>query len=1338
MRKNLFKIIHYVMLFVITLTFSLPPQLAQAQVVAPSVIGAMSYNPVIIKGVNLDPQNPLKFDFIIDRGSGSTTPLVGPQGVLTTTGETGNSFAVESQKLIRYFLASLTIPQKDMWVNLSPNEPDRIVPKTFGNTEMGRDLLAQDFMLKQLTASLMSPDGEVGRKFWDKIYSSLSRDPRLRGDLLDIPTDIFNKVWIVPSKAKIYEHTKGAFITETEFKVMTEMDYNAAIKQTVIPAKAGPRLKHSGVTTQNFKADNRGDLMSPVVKEIIIPAIEQEVNHGKTFANLRQIYNSLILAMWYKEKVKKSVLGQAYNNKEKTSGLEVASSEKQKIYEQYLEAFRKGATNAIKEEYDPATQQIVAKKYFSGGIRGDKAQISFATRSDVDEAMKTAGETVDYAMQIEPVGVQAVDSAMKTTVLEVAAKNPLSAKPEYAAQILGQGGKSTISLLPGKYFIQAGHREPLWFEIKKIFYILGHFKVWIPQGYDNADVMGEKLLKDMRFPSFVKNPLAYVVNKRENVEMQWIEGNGVSSSAVAVRRDIYNGGKLLNEEAVECSIISPEIRIPLASLKGREIHFDLGKISLGKHGELNVAEKASEQFGRTIWDPKTGNISSGGQNYVSVQIEDDELVITALARTPILFYMLEPQVDLNKGGAVPVIYSPEIYSDEEIAIAIRKWAKETYLLGGAQDRTLKCLGIITDFRYGSASRIAALETIQMDDYSKSDFAARQLRWLKIQIAINSAWQDDDIKVKIAAKAAANRFRNFIHANEWGLYSRTLQETLHNIYQGNDEGQGKIKNLRITKNGYDQTSIDRKILFMDISQKKIALEIPSEEGKLFLTIEGGIITYWQGADIVEKPRNTFEFKLGKLRSNGIMNDSVKIKLSPNRDTADVEVGYYGGMDPRTSISFDVTDYEKSPALDQFKRDIAIGKIQWDKVIQIDIIYNQKLEGKVLTFVRKSSPFFPETPDAFLGMVENGQRNIQTIKISQGIFKGATTKHSYPIDAAMISAKHLSPQYWMGKYQSFKAGWIAAKIQTLYGIDVSPVEGLDDGWTNIMYLKKVILRNGHDIVASYRGGFLGKEKGERSLFLVPNAMVFKNAKISDIDLLHLSKPDDYPGIEEFVRQIVENSQRDIVNARSEWGLDAKLALVEKNRNTYAIILVKTDTEYRIHVIPAPRKSVINKIRTIKDLWDMLVETEQKGPGTNQGVIFLNKNIWDFQKSNFWDYVTSEQIQDTIQFNNPQEFAWLKSTISQMLKPDSARTVATGDNTQAMARKIIDSNTANESNEKVKDGGIDLNAARLNVDQAGRGFEYHVDPFMLQRFIDAPGVLPVILNIKPIVNLSLFLGL
>ncbi|MBF0479671.1 MAG: hypothetical protein HQL26_09330 [Candidatus Omnitrophica bacterium] len=95
------KVISSILLIVISLTFTVPPQYAQAQLalsssnglaVMPGIVTTANFVPAIIKGVNLDPQNPLKFDFIVDKG----TELL-----------PNDAFKKETQKLVRYFLASL-------------------------------------------------------------------------------------------------------------------------------------------------------------------------------------------------------------------------------------------------------------------------------------------------------------------------------------------------------------------------------------------------------------------------------------------------------------------------------------------------------------------------------------------------------------------------------------------------------------------------------------------------------------------------------------------------------------------------------------------------------------------------------------------------------------------------------------------------------------------------------------------------------------------------------------------------------------------------------------------------------------------------------------------------------------------------------------------------------------------------------------------------------------------------------------------------------------------------------------------------------------------------------
>ena len=142
-----------------------------------------SFNPPILKGIKVHPDNPFRFDFILDKGD--MDPVIPAKA-----GIQDMALKQESEKLIKYFLASLTVPEKDLWVNLSPYEKDRIVPQSFGLTEMGRDLLAQDYLLKQITASLIYPEDEFGKKFWKRVYEEAAK----KFGTTNIPVNTFNKV----------------------------------------------------------------------------------------------------------------------------------------------------------------------------------------------------------------------------------------------------------------------------------------------------------------------------------------------------------------------------------------------------------------------------------------------------------------------------------------------------------------------------------------------------------------------------------------------------------------------------------------------------------------------------------------------------------------------------------------------------------------------------------------------------------------------------------------------------------------------------------------------------------------------------------------------------------------------------------------------------------------------------------------------------------------------------------------------------------------------------------------------------------------------------------------
>ena len=262
----------------------------------------------LLKGLRFDLANPLNFDFILD--------LVDEKNIDNQ----------QAQRLMNYFLAALTIPEQDVWVNLSPSEEDRIIPDSLSVTDLGRDMLGQDYMLKQLSSSLTHPDTETGQEYWSNIV----------GDVL--APSLSGKIWVKPDQSVVYENGNVAYIKTATLKVVTEDE--------------------SGLGS-------------------ILGKIEEDVNNGKNFAKLRQLYHTTLLAVWFKQKFKDSFY-RNYIDQNKISGIDIEDKQiKEKIYNLYTEAYRKGVYNYIKKERDLTTKRKVNRHYFSGGIAnlGSKLQI---------------------------------------------------------------------------------------------------------------------------------------------------------------------------------------------------------------------------------------------------------------------------------------------------------------------------------------------------------------------------------------------------------------------------------------------------------------------------------------------------------------------------------------------------------------------------------------------------------------------------------------------------------------------------------------------------------------------------------------------------------------------------------------------------------------------------------------------------------------------------------------------------------------------------------------------------------------------------------------------------
>ncbi len=388
-----------------------------------------AYDPILIKGLKVHPENPFLFDFIIDTGNDSLPKSMSSPNALIGDPQQ-EQLKIESSKLIKYFLTALTVPEKDLWVNLSPYEKNRMIASNLAQTEMGRDMLAQDYFLKQLTASLIYPEKNLGRKFWDEVYSKA----REIYGTTQIPVNTFNKVWVVADKADVYEHGNVAYVVGAHLKVMLEEDYLALGKDTRtrghVPENVSSRSSYRTLAVArtlpsdiglNLKApqgnnQSTNTVASNIVRNIILPKIEKEVNEAKNFAPLRQMFYSIILASWYKMALKNAILTQVYGNQSKVKvGINQADPKtNEEIFNRYLRAYKKGVFNFIKEDVDKTSGETISRKYFSGGTNfvllakskeegGVLFPIDDPAQMPPGDSLQNSGRLWDAAMTVFPV-----------------------------------------------------------------------------------------------------------------------------------------------------------------------------------------------------------------------------------------------------------------------------------------------------------------------------------------------------------------------------------------------------------------------------------------------------------------------------------------------------------------------------------------------------------------------------------------------------------------------------------------------------------------------------------------------------------------------------------------------------------------------------------------------------------------------------------------------------------------------------------------------------------------------------------------------------------------------
>lgn len=303
------------------------------------------FRPIHLRYFSLDPATDT-FELFLDQGD--------------TKNPSESELQEASRRSVEYFQIGLALPNTAFWVNLRPDSPQDIIDPLLAKTDVGKVLLEADLQLKKDLAMATSPDRPVGKRYWDLMYVKAES---LFGSVDEMSIPALSRPWIVPAEVIIAETPSGAYIYKATLKVMLEQDH---LKDSV----------QFSFDDERLRALN--DYSAGLIKELILPQLTREVNASRRYASLRQVYYSLIMAQYFKNKLKgrAAALGAAEGSlisridSKGLTGLASRQPWSPDIYfKAYQKSFQQGEYNKVTEVYTVFGPTI--RTYCTGGVNGN-------------------------------------------------------------------------------------------------------------------------------------------------------------------------------------------------------------------------------------------------------------------------------------------------------------------------------------------------------------------------------------------------------------------------------------------------------------------------------------------------------------------------------------------------------------------------------------------------------------------------------------------------------------------------------------------------------------------------------------------------------------------------------------------------------------------------------------------------------------------------------------------------------------------------------------------------------------------------------------------------------
>ncbi|WP_157619895.1 hypothetical protein [Saccharothrix sp. NRRL B-16348] len=238
------------------------------------------------------------------------------------------------------FFVWLAVPRNKFWVNLNPDEPDRVIDPALATTDAGRVLLASDLQLKKTVAGLLHPDSPSGQKFWSEAEAT------------DGQICLSTRQWIVPGTADVHEADGGLFIIDAPLEVRMESETPATGSLTQGCALNTPAAKQR----------------EQIFRDIILPQVEKAVNEAPEYAELRGVYLSRVAAEWYRNQsaARKTTYSEVIDSGDVASWPARTPWSPRAYFDEYVTSYQKGEFSV--ERRQDTAGGVLVRTYTYGGV----------------------------------------------------------------------------------------------------------------------------------------------------------------------------------------------------------------------------------------------------------------------------------------------------------------------------------------------------------------------------------------------------------------------------------------------------------------------------------------------------------------------------------------------------------------------------------------------------------------------------------------------------------------------------------------------------------------------------------------------------------------------------------------------------------------------------------------------------------------------------------------------------------------------------------------------------------------------------------------------------------